>query len=146
MSDIGKLKDQLLYEVQKAFYDERGKGARYRLTLVGVEYIMSELGEKAYDKTVLMHWMKEKGFFEDIEYTEDEFVFMAKVKNCSLMGIREGFNSKGMQPLSCPIGNMIMNALEHENGFAPELMPIDMGAGYCGLSCAKAGTSDVVGD
>jgi len=146
VSDIGRLKDQLLYEVQKAFYDERGKGARYRLTLVGVEYIMAELGDKAYDKDELLTWMKEKGFFEDVEYTEDEFVFKAKVKNCCLMGIREGFHSKGMQPLSCPIGNMIMNALEHENGFAPELMPIDMEVGYCGLSCAKAGTSDVVGD
>lgn len=146
MSDIGKLKDQLLYEVQKAFYDERGKGARYRLTLVGVEYIMSELGEKAYDKKALMSWMKDKGFYEDIEYSEDDFVFKAKVKNCCLMGIRDGFKEKDMQPLSCPIGNMIMNALEHENGFAPELMPIDLEEGYCGLSCAKAGTSDVVGD
>lgn len=146
MSDIGKLKDKLLFETQKAFYDERGKGARYRMTLVGVEFIENELGDKAYDIEVLSSWMKEKGFFDDIEITQDEFTFKANVKNCCLKGIRDSFDERGMQPLSCPIGNMFMNAIEKENDLSPELLPIDIDGDICGLSMAKFGSSDVVVD
>ncbi|MCR3954843.1 MAG: hypothetical protein NUK57_01015 [Gudongella sp.] len=146
MSDIGKLKDKLLFETQKAFYDERGKGARYRMTLVGVEYIENELGEKAHDIEALAEWMKEKGFIEDIEITQDEFTFKASIRNCCLKGIRDSFDEKEMQPLSCPIGNMFMNAIEGENGLSPELMPIDIDGEYCGLNMAKFGSSDVVED
>jgi hypothetical protein len=144
MSDINNFKDQLLFEVQKAFYDERGKGARYRLTLAGVPYIQSQLGEKANDIDALRDWLLDNKFCEEIEIEEDELQFKATVKNCCLHNIRDSFDKKGMQPLSCPIANMFMNAIEEHNGLSPELLPIDINGEYCGVACAKMADLAVV--
>lgn len=144
MSDINNFKDQLLFEVQKAFYDERGKGARYRLTLTGVPYIQLQLGEKANDIEQLKSWLLKNNFCDAIEIEEDELQFNAKIKNCCLENISKSFLDKGMQPLSCPIANMFMNAIERESGLSPELLPIEMTGEYCKFSCAKMADSAVV--
>jgi hypothetical protein len=144
MSDINNFKDQMLFEVQKAFYDERGKGARYRLTLTGVPYVKSQLGDKASDKEALMIWLKENHFCEDIESQEDELQLKLKVKNCCLHNIRDSFHENGMQPLSCPIANMFMYAVEQENGLSPEILPIDINGEFCGVGCAKIANSEIV--
>ena len=49
-----------------------------------------------------------------------------------------------MQPLSCPIANMFMSAIESELGLSPELLPIDINGEYCGIRCAKIADSAVV--
>jgi hypothetical protein len=144
MSDISNFKDQMLFEVQKAFYDERGKGARYRLTLTGVPYIKSQLQDKATDRETLKTWLKDNNFCEDIQTEENELQFKIKVKNCCLQNIRDSFHEKGMQPLSCPIANMFMYAIEQDNGLSPELLPIDIDNEFCGIGCAKMANSDVV--
>ncbi len=144
MSDVNNFKDQLLYEVQKAFYDERGMGAKYRLTLTGVPYITAQLGKNEYTVDELKDWLLENKFCEDIVTDEDELQFNAKVKNCCLKTIRNTFADKGMQPLSCPIANMFMYAIEKLNGLSPELLPIKMEEEYCGLSFAKMADSSVV--
>ncbi len=144
MSDVNNFKDQLLFEVQKAFYDERGKGARYRLTLAGVPYIKKQLDDKANNIDELKSWLVENNFCDEIEIDDDELQFSASVKNCCLENISRSFIDKGMQPLSCPIANMFMNAIESENGLSPELLPIDMSGKNCRFSCAKMAESAVV--
>lgn len=144
MSDVNNFKDQLLFEVQKAFYDERGMGAKYRLTLAGVPYITAQLGKEKYTVDELKDWLLENKFCEAIEIDDTELQFNAKVKNCCLKNIRDTFNDKGMQPLSCPIANMFMYAIEQINGLSPELLPIKMDEEYCGLGCAKMADSSVV--
>ncbi len=144
MSDINNFKDQILFEVQKAFYDERGKGARYRLTLAGVPYIKSLLGEKANDIDTLKNWLADNKFLEEIEILQDDIEFRAKIKNCCLYNISNSFYEKGMQPLSCPIANMFMNAIESELGLSPELLPIDINGECCSIRCAKIADSAVV--
>ena len=144
MSDINNFKDQMLFEVQKAFYDERGMGAKYRLTLAGVPYITAQLGKKEYTVDELKDWLLKNKFCEGIEIEEGELQFNAKVKNCCLKSIRNAFTDNGMQPLSCPIANMFMYAIELINGLSPELLPINIDEEYCGLGCAKMADSSVV--
>jgi len=136
MSDVNNFKDQLLFEVQKAFYDERGMGAKYRLTLTGVPYITAQLGKNEYTVDELKDWILENKFSEDIQTDEDELQFNANIRNA--------FADKGMQPLSCPIANMFMYAIEQINGLSPELLPIKMEEEYCGLGFAKMADSSVV--
>lgn len=144
MSEVNKFKDLLIYEVQKAFYDERGKGAKYRLTLTGVPYLEEQLKDKSADKEVVRDWLIENQFAKDIEIEEDTFSFSANISNCCLSNIKDYFENKGMQPLSCPIANMFMYAIEKENGLSPELLPIKFDNDCCNLTMAKIATSDVV--
>ena len=144
MSLITAFKDNLLYEVEKAFYDERGKGARYRLTLAGVSYLKNNLKDKAGNKEEIKRWLIENQFAKDIEIEEDEFLFDAKIIDCCLKNVRDYFDNEGMEPLGCPIANMFMYAIQQENGLSPELLPIKLENNCCSLSMAKIATDDVV--
>jgi hypothetical protein len=144
MSQINNFKDLLLFEVQKAFYDERGRGARYRLTTAGVSYLKEHLKEKSGDIDEIKAWLIKNGFVENIEFEEEMVSLKIKVSNCCLMSIRDYFGSEGMEPLGCPIANMLMYALELKNGLSPELLPIKFEGGICELTLAKMATSDVV--
>lgn len=144
MKEIEKFKDALLFEIQKAFYDERGKGARYRLTTVGVSFIEDKIPKVLDDVEEIKKYLIENNLVDDIEYFEDEITFKIKVKDCCLKNTRDYFTSINMQPLGCPIANIIMNALELKSGLSPELLPIKCEENYCECVLAKMATSDVV--
>lgn len=144
MSQVNNFKDLLLFEVQKAFYDERGKGARYRLTLAGVSYLEEQLKEKTGDVNEIKKWLVENGFGKGLEFTDQEISFNAKVTGCCMRGICDCFKNKSMQPLSCPIANIFMNAIDKNTGLSPELLPLKLEGGCCEFTLAKIATSDVV--
>lgn len=144
MSDINKLKDLLLFEIQKAFYDERGKGARYRLTTAGVSFFENRIKEGMADTEVIKEYLIKNALVDNIECTEDAVSFNAKVKNCCLKELRNYFIAANMQPLGCPIANVMMHALELESGLSPELLPIKLEEDLCDVTLAKIATSDVV--
>lgn len=144
MSQVNNFKDLLLFEIQKAFYDERGRGARYRLTMAGVSYLEEQLKDKTGDLEEVKKWLIENGFVGNVQLEEDTVSLGIKVENCCLKNITDYFISAGMQPLACPIANMFMNALEINTGLSPELLPIRMEGDVCGLTLAKMATSDVV--
>lgn len=144
MSQVNNFKDLLLFEVQKAFYDERGKGARYRLTLAGVSYLQEQLKEKAADLNEIKKWLTDNDFVKDVQIVDNEISFSARVSNCCLGNICAYFKKEGMQPLGCPIANMFMHAIDEKTGLSPELLPIKLESECCGLTLAKIATSDVV--
>ncbi|NSW91394.1 MAG: hypothetical protein HPY74_12110 [Firmicutes bacterium] len=144
MSEISKFKELLLFEVQKAFYDERGKGARYRLTTAGVSFFKDRIKEGMDDVEAIKGYLTEHGLVGGLEYTEDAVSFSVRVNDCCLKEIRDYFSSANMQPLGCPIANVIMNALELKSGLSPELLPIDIEGDACSFTLAKMATSDVV--
>jgi len=145
MNENTTFKNQLLYEIQKAFYDERGKGARYRLTTVGVSYIKDKLQEKVGDIGEIEKYLEESKIVTGMSWSEDEICFKVQIDGCCLKQVRDAFANKGLQPLSCPIANIIMNALEMKSSLSPELLPVEIEDNTCRLTMAKIATSDVVG-
>ena len=144
MTLLNELKDSLIFELQKEFWNERGKGARYRLTMIGVDLLGKSLKD-ASDIDEILALYKKEGFCSDIEFTDKEFSVEMKVKDCVFATVRDAFMDKGQQPLSCPLANTIMNALELKNGMSPELLPIIReDGGVCKVEMAKIPTSDVV--
>ena len=144
MSLLNELKDSLIFELQKEFWNERGKGARYRLTMIGVDLLGKSLKDPANIDEILALYKKE-GFCDDVTFIDNEFSVVMNVKNCVFATVRDGFMDKGQQPLSCPLANTVMNALELKNGMSPELLPIVKEAGgVCKVEMAKIPTSDVV--
>ncbi len=143
MSLMDKFKDTLIYESQKEFYDERGRGARYRMTTVGVSFFKDEVKDLK-DTDSLIKWLQDNGFVESIEKEEDNVSVTIKVKGCCLKNITEGFTGQGKQPLSCPIANIFMYSMEQNGSMPPEITPIEFEDGVCRIRMAKIYTSDVV--
>src|SRR5690554_3575244 len=104
MNLMDKFKDTLIYESQKEFYDERGRGARYRMTTVGVSFF-KEVVPDLKDMAGLVQWLQDNGFTREIKMEEDNVSVTLHVKGCCLKSITEGFIKRGKQPLSCPIAN-----------------------------------------
>jgi hypothetical protein len=144
MSELAKYKDLLLFEYQKEFWNERGKGARYRLTRAGVKYFEDQMGEDIKDVEKIKDWLIKNKFAEDIETQEDQLSFSIKVKGCCMKNIKEKFDKDNLQPLSCPIANVFMYAFELNSGLAPELLPIENEGDACKTTMAKMATSEVV--
>jgi hypothetical protein len=152
MSVLGDFKDSLLFEIQKEFWNERGKGARYRLTMVGADFIGKMLKDPS-DKKEVVEFLKKEGFCSDIELSENEFTIDMKVKDCAFIQVRDKFMDKqatfvnvviDQQPLSCPIANVIMHAEEIVSGLGPELLPIQRDGNVCIVGMGKMGTAEVL--
>ena len=143
MSILNEYKDSLLFEYQNEFWNERGKGARYRLTLVGTEYLATKLKDPA-DVAEIIDLFKKEGFCSGIEMTEDGYAIRLEVSGCAFRHIRDSFMDQNLQPLSCPIVNALMRAIEIKTGLAPELLPIAREGNKCMVGLGKMATSDVV--
>lgn len=144
MSLFEKFMENLVFEVQKEFWNERGKGARYRLTRVGVAFAKDRLGEGIKDRETIKKWLKESGFCGEVEFEEDNYTLKMKIKGCCLKNVRDAFLSSKINPLSCPIANIFMYSMELNSGLAPELLPVEVEDGDCKITLAKMGTSEVV--
>ena len=123
MSFLSDYKDSLIYEIQKEFWNERGKGARYRLTMIGADFIGKELKDPTNLNEIKDFLLKE-GFCKSIDMVDEEFKVTLTVKDCEFLKVRNGFMDKNQQPLSCPITNVFMRAIERVSGLGPELLPI----------------------
>jgi len=143
MSVLSDFKDSLIFEIQKEFWNERGKGARYRLTMIGADFLGKLLKDPS-DTSEIIALYKKEGFCSDAEIAEDEFTITMKVKGCAFCGVRDGFMDKGQQPLSCPLANTVMRAIELKSGLGPELLPIEANGGECVVGMGKMGTSEVL--
>lgn len=144
MSLLEKFMENLVFEVQKEFWNERGKGARYRLTRVGVSFAKDRLGDGIKDREEIKSWLKESGFCSEIDFEEDNYTLKMKIRGCCLKSIRDAFFNSKINPLSCPIANMFMYSMELNTGLAPELLPIEVENGDCKITLAKMSTSEVV--
>lgn len=143
MNKIDEFKDNLLYESQKAFYDERGRGARYRMTTIGVSFLKKEIGD-CKDLPGVVAWLQKNGYAKDIEMSDDGLSVTLRVKGCCLRNVTEGFRSRGKEPLSCPIANIIMYSMELNGSMPPEITPIEFDGDACKVRMAKIYTSDIV--
>jgi hypothetical protein len=143
MSLLTDFKDSLIFELQKEFWNERGKGARYRLTMTGVECMKKALKDPS-NVNEIVEVFKKEGFCSGLDISEDEFSVRMKIKDCTFLDVRNGFMDKGQQPLSCPLANSIMNAMEIKSGMAPELLPIEKNGNECLVGLGKMASSDVL--
>ena len=124
MSVLNDFKDSLIFEIQKEFWNERGKGARYRLTMVGADFLGKFLKDPSDMKEIIDLYKKE-GFCSAAEITEDDFSVTMKVKDCAFKSVRNGFMDKDQQPLCCLLANTVMRAIEIKSGLGPELLPVE---------------------
>jgi hypothetical protein len=143
MSLLTDFKDSLIFELQKEFWNERGKGARYRLTMTGVECMKKVLKDPS-DIGEIVEVFEKEGFCKGLEISEDDFSVTMRIKDCVFLSVRDGFMDKGQQPLSCPLANSIMNAMEIKSGMAPELLPIEKDGSVCIVGLGKTASSEVL--
>ena len=139
-------KDTLFFESIKEFWNERGRGAKYRLNRVGVSFFKDQIklgNSRVENVEKFKKYLIDNHYCTSVESSEEEFSFSVNIHDCCLKTIRQKYEDDGMEILCCPIANMFMYIFELETQMSPELLPIQVEHDTCKLAMAKIGTDEV---
>lgn len=129
----------LLFELQKAFYDERGKGARFRLTNIGQQYYQEKIKPHLdlADRDGILNSVKDilqsEGVTGKIEYHPDDRLLRVRIEGCLHRPIEERMIALGIEPFTCLPANLMVLALEEKLDIPVELAEIKLVDGVCEL-------------
>jgi hypothetical protein len=131
--------NSLMYELEKAFWDERGKGARFRMTKVGYQYfdekvrplLQSTVVEDILEK--ISGVLQSEGIVANVSYSKEERLLRVSVKGCIHRPVEERMLAKGVEPFTCVPANLIVLAIEEKLDIPVELAEIKVEDGACQL-------------
>jgi hypothetical protein len=131
--------NSIMYDLQKAFWDERGKGARFRMTTVGREYFKDKgLSQvKASSVTEIANAigkiLKDEGIVASLTLEQDDRLLRIHVEGCLHHDIEQRLVAKGVEPFTCVPANLVVMAIEEAMDRPVELAEIKVGDGSCEL-------------
>ena len=131
--------NSLVYDLQKAFWDERGKGARFRTTTVGREYFTNKFlplfksAEIEDILKVIQDVLQEEDIAASISYSTEDRLLRVQVDGCVHREIEQRLLSDDIEPFTCLPANLIVLAIEEKLGQPVELAEIKLEGEACHL-------------
>lgn len=131
--------NSLMYELEKAFWDERGKGARFRMTKVGHHYFEEKVRPLLSSTEVpdilekIRGVLKGEGIVADVSYSQEERLLKVDVQGCIHRVVEEKMLAKEVEPFTCIPANLIVLAIEEKLDIPAELAEIKIEEGVCKL-------------
>lgn len=129
----------LMLELEKAFYDERGKGARFRTTTVGASYFRQrclphiQANDIAGILPALEQALREDGIVAKLDFLQEERLLRVRVQGCVHRPVEEAMVAQGVEPFTCIPANLVVLALEERLDRPVELAEIKVEDGACAL-------------
>jgi hypothetical protein len=142
MSGLGVSLDyvnSIVYDLEKAFWDERGKGARFRVTTVGRDYFLDkclpriETREVESIVQVIEQVLREEGIVAGISHEVDDRLLCLTVQDCLHQTMEQRLVAKGVEPFACIPANLVVLAIEETLDRPVELAEIKVEDGACHL-------------
>ena len=134
--------NNLIYELEKAFWDERGEGARFRTTTIGRQYFNDKLLPllKSDDVEQILRTIEEvltgEGILAKVSFSLEERLLRVEVKGCIHIQVEERMLEKDIEPFTCVPANLIALAIEEKLDVPIELAEIKVENGVCNLMFA----------
>lgn len=134
--------NSIVYDLQKAFWDERGKGARFRVTNVGRDYFLEKCLPRIESREVeaiiatVEQVMREEGIVAEISHEIDGQLLRLKVQGCLHESVEQMMLDKGIEPFTCIPANLVVLAIEETLDRPVELAEIKIQDGACHLLLA----------
>lgn len=131
--------NSLIYELQKAFWDERGKGARFRTTKVGNQYFEEKVRPLLQSTEIedivekIGGVLQSEGIAANVSYSREERLLKIGVKGCIHKPVEERLVARGVEPFTCVPANLIVLAIEEKLDVPVELAEIKVEEGTCQL-------------
>jgi len=134
--------NSIVYDLEKAFWDERGKGARFRVTTVGRDYFLDRCLPRIESQEVesiigtVEQVMREEGIVADISHEIDGQLLRLKVKGCVHQKVEQALVARGVEPFTCIPANLVVLAIEETLDRPVELAEIKIEGGMCHMLLA----------
>ncbi len=131
--------NSIVYDLQKAFWDERGKGARFRVTTVGRDYFRDRCLPRIKSPDVetaistIEQILKEEGIVTGIAHELDDRLLHLQVQGCLHTKVEQRLVAKGVEPFTCIPANLVVLAIEETLDRPVELAEIKLENGTCHL-------------
>jgi hypothetical protein len=129
--------NNLIYELEKAFWDERGKGTRFRMTKVGYEYFNEKVLPLLHGKEVedilekIKGVLQTEGIIANVSYSSEERLLKVNVQGCIHRAVEEKMLGKDIEPFTCIPANLIVLAIEEKLDIPVELAEIKVEERAC---------------
>ena len=131
--------NSIIYDLEKAFWDERGKGARFRVTTIGREYLRDKCLPQIKDKSLediietIGQILREEGIAEHISHEQEEQLLHLQVQGCLHQSVEKKMLEHGIEPFTCIPANILALAIEEILRRPVELSKIKIHNGICKL-------------
>jgi hypothetical protein len=129
----------IVYDLQKAFWDERGKGARFRTTTVGREYFTNKFlpliksAEIDQILQVIQDVLQEEGIAVQVTHSKEDRLLRVSVEGCVHRDVEKRLLGDDIEPFTCIPANLVVLAIEEKLGQPVELAEIKLEEGVCQL-------------
>jgi hypothetical protein len=128
--------NDLMFDLQKSFWDERGLGARFRTVSVGRESTVlpqitsNEIADfiRAIEKA-----LKDEGIVASITCVEEGRLLRVQVTGCMHRVVEDRLNKLGIPAFTCVPANLIAYAIEEKLNRPTELAEIKVEAEGCNM-------------
>ena len=131
--------NNLMYELEKAFWDERGLGVRFRMTTIGRQYFNDKVLPllKSDEIEHILHTTEEvltgEGIVAKVSYSAEDRLLRVQVEGCIHRQVEERMIAKDIEPFTCVPANLIALAIEEKLDIPVELAEIKVSEGVCEL-------------
>ena len=131
--------NSIVYDLEKAFWDERGKGARFRVTNVGRDYFLEKCRPRieSHELESIIHAIEEvlceEGIVASMSHELDGKLLRLSVEGCLHVPVEQRLVAKGVEPFSCVPANLLVLAIEEILDRPVELAEIKVEDGACHL-------------
>jgi hypothetical protein len=129
----------IIYDLEKAFWDERGKGARFRTTKVGHAYftnkILPLIASSDLDEIlqVIEDVLQEEGIASSISHEREDRLLRVRVEGYVHHEVGERMLAHDIEPFTCVPANLIVLAIEEKLDRPVELAEIKVEDGIWDL-------------
>lgn len=129
--------NSIVYDLEKAFWDERGKGARFRTTQVGQAYFtdkflpLIESAELDHILEVIENVLQEEGIAASVSHDKEDQLLRVRVEGCVHRQVEERMLENDVEPFTCVPANLIVLAIEEKLDRPVELAEVKLEEGVC---------------
>ena len=131
--------NSLMFELEKSFWDERGRGARFRVTTVGREYYQDKVrpllqsSELEHILQTVRDVLQNEGIAGEVSYDLEDRLLRVRVQGCIHRQVEERMLARGIEPFTCVPANLIVLAIEEKLDRPVELAEIKLDEDACQL-------------
>lgn len=129
--------NDMIFELEKAFWDERGKGARFRLTTLGRGFFRAKCLPRIQSTEisdmvkVIEEVLKENGIIQAMSVEVDGRLLRVRIEGCTHRPVEDRMIAHETQPFACLPANMIVLAVDEVLNRPAELAEIKLTDGAC---------------
>jgi len=129
----------LVFDLEKAFWDERGRGCHFRMMEVGREIYESDCKTRIQSAEIpaivsaVQEVLIEKGIVGSVNCAQEDPTLIISVQGCLHLPVEDRMLEKGIEPFTCVPANLIIMGIEDKLNRQVELAEIKCENGVCQL-------------